>query len=300
MRMTHEDLHKMLSKGKRPKGMGYGDYSSMMKAAGKKPMSREDYEDMEEDEDTEKSIDSDALVKAMNAYETVAETIGVEGGDREAYLRARLENNTITKSERVELGALLAGTAEGPSEPLRKSLDSRIDDADPASGRLVRANDFLKSMVYSVDDALDNVYEAVSRENAQTRDLVKSQGDVLRQLGGYAVQLGELVKSQSEVIDELRGRLGMVERQPVPPRSQRPVDPRAVQTRTLAKSSVSDEGGQTLSKAQINAGFRHLVKEAHDSGDGQLVKALTHEAAKYETTRQIKRSTYEAIAKLGR
>lgn len=303
--MDYKTLAKSLSAGRRPAGMSYREYTAIMRKSGKEPESEEEYEERDEEDDegdddeAEKSlrVEGDALRKSMRTYETVESGLPIAGGSRMGYLQARLENGTITKSERTELGALLMGDDErGSGTSMRKSMSERIDDDSAESGRLVRANDFLKSLVASIDDSLDAVHDGIVRENSQTRDLVKAQGEMVRQLGGFAVRLGEIVEDQSEMIKSLQERLGMVERQPVPPRARRTVNPSSVREPPLSKSVKGGGRSEGLSKGQILDGFRRLVVRAADvEKNEQLVKSLTEQGALYEQTGRIKKSTYEAI-----
>jgi len=310
-RIKISDLIKSLEKGVRPAGLGYGDYSAAMRKAGKDPMSKAEYEEKEEEDDddddeeeeeeeeeeAEKSlkVDGAALRKSINTYDTVEGGIQTQGGSREAYLRARLDNGTITKSERNEFGHLLMGEDDSRGTPMRKSLSERIEDDNPDSARLVRANDFLKSLTASIDDSLESVHEAISQESAQTRDLVKAQGDMVRMLAGYSMSLGEIVEEQTEIIKSLRGRVDDVERQPASRRAhQTPKGPD--RKRPLNKSVIGDDSADDgLKREQILHGFRILVKSAAEDGDNKLAKSLTEQSAVFESTSRIHKTTYQSI-----
>lgn len=296
--MTYDSMDKMIKMGKRPHGMGYGDYSSLMKKAGKTPMDSDDYDDMDEaDEGYGKSITSSALSKAMDAYDAVEEGISY-GDNREGQLLAKASNNTITKSERSELSHLLAG-----GEALRKSLDEYIDDDDPASGELVRANDFLKSLTVSIDESLESVHSAVTKDGAASRQLLKAQGQLTKAVAEVALETSERLADALELIKSMEDRIDTVERKPVPARARRTVDRRNVKPRMLAKSAIEggEGGGQggdadKLSKSQILMGLRKLTDEAVQKGDKESLREIAFVISKVEAGGGIQRNHYDAAA----
>jgi hypothetical protein len=283
---------KAIAKGKKPAGMGYGDYSSCMQKAGEEPMDESDYNDLDEDgdEDEEKSeageVDPDALSKALRAFDNITAAAAGAGDSRESYLKAKFDAGTITKSERQEYGRILAGEDDG-EEPFRKSMTERISDTDDESGRLVEANGFLKSLVDSIDDALDHVTSEVARESKATRELLKS--------------LGEISKAQSHIIRDLHQRLATVENSPRQPRAVT-TQPRQVVERGIAKSnggggsrSAAAGGEDKLTKSQTLAGLRRLMDQAIEKSDQKAIAMISHETAKIENGGPISKRMYEAV-----
>ena len=298
--MTYDSMDKMIKMGKRPQGLGYGDYSSLMKGAGKEPMDSDEYDDMDEaDEKYGKSVESDALSKAMEAYDAIEAAVN-DGGNREGVLLAKASSNTISKSEREELSQILAGGGE----VLRKSLEEYIDDDDPDSGGLVRANGFLKSLTASIDDSLEAMHDTVSKEGSASRELLRAQGQLTKSMAVIALQTSDRLNDALEIIKSLQGRVDSVERTPVRARARRTVDPRSVVRRPLAKSSIADDtedNGDKLSKSQILQGLRKLTDEAVSKGDKTSLTEIAFVISKVEAGGGIQRNHYDAAkAALGR
>jgi hypothetical protein len=310
--MNKSDYYKAcLAKGKRPQGMGYGDYSSYMKAEGGDPMDEDDYNGMEEDEDgmrekstvsksdtnnnQEETVDADALSKALEDYDNTEDALGTAGNSRESYLQARLDAGTITKSERKELGGLWAD--DGADEaPMRKSLGQEIEDDNEDAAALVDASEFLKSLVDSVDRSLDSVTAEVTRDGHATRELLKAQGGLVKALVRDQIESRQLIKSQSEIIAELGKRLGVVEGTPAPRRAVGKHDPRSVQGRQFAKSaSAASDGDDQLSKSQVNHGLRTLMIKADEAGDDKAKQRIAHATARFEYDGHLPSNMVSAI-----
>ena len=310
--MKVSELEGMIKSGHRPGGMTYSQYSNLLKSANRKPVSRaafekaeqmdeepdeDDEEDEDEDDDdTEKSVrvGADALRKSISAYSAVSTSVRAHstGADRMAYLQDRLDSGVITKSERQELATRIAADDDDGGD-LRKSLSDRIDEDGSDSGRIVKANGFLKSLVDGIDGSLESMSEQVSRDSAATRQLLHGQGELIKSLAGLALR-------QSDMLEEMHARLQAVESTPVRPRSvQTRVAARQMPPRPLAKSVQGDNeigGEETLSKAQVVAGLQALTKAAMERGDNATVDRLIGVTAKYESTRQIAPQHYAAAA----
>lgn len=291
--MTYDQVKACMAKGKRPKGMGYGDYSAMMKANDDEPMDQDDYEDMDEDEGEEEEgrksmsatdgVNADDLIKALDDYEAVEEAIGETPTGRQEYLEARQAAGTITKSERQELGRLWAGDPTDGGEDIHKSTRERVTDIDPDLDEMFDASPALANFASAIDTSFDEFRKSISNDGRATRQLLKAQGTVLRAIGQVIYDQDQLIKSQTTVIEELGKRLKIVETTPQAPRATRTRD-NGVQ-RPITKSSVGGDGptGDDLSKAQLQAGMRRLLIKAGERGDEQAIERLTHNTAKLES-----------------
>jgi hypothetical protein len=218
-----------------------------------------------------------------------AATTEAGGGSRESYLKAKLDSDTITKSEMAELGRLWAGLQDnGPSE-LRKSMRDTIAEGNDDAGSLVDASEFLTGLVKSVDASLERVESEVARDGMATRTLLKAQGGLIK-------SLAQLVVKQDKVISALGGRLNVVETSPAPRRSVgnsgRQIE------RQLAKSATGGADGRdpnALSKSQVHVGLRTLMQKAADARDDQAIDAIAHETARYESSGQLSPNMTAAI-----
>jgi len=292
-----------LKAGKRPQGMGYGDYSSMMKADGGEPMDEEDYDGMEEDEDGPGRVDKSetisaySLAKALESYDSVEDALGSAGNSRESYLQARLDAGTITKSERAEIGKIWQGVDEDDGGTIRKSFAEVVAEEDEDAADLIEASDFLKSLIASVDNSLNSVSDEVTRDGYATRELLKAQGGLVRALVKDQIESRQLLKSQNEVIEVMRQRLGIVERTPAVKRSVGNHDPRSAPGRELAKSSVggSARGSDQLSKSQVSHGMQSLMVKASEKGDSKAMDLITHASARFEFDGTLPKNFEQAI-----
>ncbi len=288
-----------LAKGKRPKGMSYGDYSAAMKKAGKDAVSEDEYNDMEEgDEEKEKmgdatnksEINADDLRKSLVDYTATEEALGAVGSDRTTFLEERAQAGTITKSEKTELGKLWAvGESDTASDPaLAKSLSDRIGE-DEMHRDLVNASDVLKSFEAAIGDILSEIGSDVLQGNRDLGRLVKAQGHVITRLSTVSLDLYDMVKS-------IEHRTTVIE--------SAPTEPRAVQTdkdgvkRPLAKSVVGgddDAGDDVLTKSMALTGLRGLLVKAHDKGHEQKVAAILFATARVESNHGLPQNLVKAV-----
>lgn len=305
-------LKACLSKGIRPKGMPYKDYSQFMKAEKAEAASEDDYNEMAEDggdqgdepdaddekqaaakksEAADDGIDGDNLSKALDAYTATADALSVAGNSRESYLQARLDSGTITKSEKSELGQLWLGASDNGSAgtTLRKSVSDQLSE-DPENEALINASEFVKSMVDTIDASLDTVTSEITRDGHATREFLKAQGGLIKALVQDQQQSHALIKALAE-------RLQIVERAPAPRRSVGNHDKRDVQRRDLSKggASVRDGDADQLTKAQVNQGIRSLMIKADERGDMGAKQQLAFASARFETDGVIKPNMEAAI-----
>ncbi len=293
----------MVKGGRRPRGMGYSDYTSMCKGEDEEPMSEEDYNAMEEDEEGEeyerKSISGSDLLKSIQDYQAVADAVhGGPGASRVELLEARMQAGTLSKSERVELGKIWAGEA-APQETgteLRKSLREHLSDLGDGSDDFLDASDWLQSLTSSIDTSLDELTKSFTSDSRATRQLLRGQGDLIKSFAVHAVK-------QAELLETLANRLEVVEGTPRRPRA---VTSQPAQGRPLAKSVSGNAGpvggasssGQlrgTLNKAQVFQGLQSLTKSAADREDAPALDRLNRAAALFESTGEINRDLMLAV-----
>lgn len=285
-------------KAKGGKDMSYEDYMKACKAEGMAAMGAEDYSKAEQDYlsaqpggglGKSETIDSDALIKAIDDYETMEEALTQAGGSRESILTAKMKDGTITKSEQQELGRIWSGDQSGgEAEPLSKSLLQRIEEDDAEAAKLIDASDLLKSLVGQTNEALDDMGRTIEREGLNTRNLLGAQGQLLKSTAHVLAQQSTLIKSQQVVISEMGRRLGVLEGEPVVRKSQGS-DPRDVRPRDATQRGAGGrgEGEDTLTKSQVQQGLSSLVKKADAAGDEQAIDRLVTATALYESTGRI-------------
>ena len=272
-------MNDLIKGGKRPKGMSYGQYKAACVKKGDDPVDEDEYNKLEEEE-TEKSlgseVDGDALLKSIQAYEDAEAGLT---SSREDELMGKLQKGeTLAPDERMELAALMGGTTAA-GEPMRKSLGEQIGDGD--GGPLLDASAFLSDLVDSLEKSLTDVTDSVALDHAQTRQLFKAQGSLLRDVARHNVQLGNMVKS-------LTDRLERVETTPGAPRAVR-TDRPAIR-RPMAKSAAGDPGdpnGNQLTKAQVKTGIRTLMAKADEQGDDRALEVLNLASAQFESTHTL-------------
>lgn len=296
-----------LEKGKKPKGMGYGDYSSFMKANGGDAMNEDAYNDMDEDEEGEEAaksetggtVDPDRLSKALTDYEAVEDALTTAGTSKESYLQARMDNGTITKAERVEYLKILDSETEtgDPNGNLHKSLSDQLSETNDDAAALVDASDFLKSLIDSMDASLGRVHDEVSRDGHATRQLLKGLGGLTKALVQSHGEMVDRLQKSEVVIDALSKRLGLVEGTPAPRRSVGNHNPRDVQNRDLAKSAIggTNNSEDQLSKSQVQGGLRTLMIKADEAGDDQAKQQIALATARYEYDGHVKPHMAQAI-----
>ena len=296
--MNYDHVKACMAKGKRPKGMGYGDYSHLMKANEEEPMSQEDYEDMDEDEEEDMEgegrksmIDADDLMKAIDDYAAVEDSLESSFGTRQEQLEAKADAGTITKSERVELGKLWAAEDDDEPEHISKSIRDRVieddDDDDEDMEGLFDATPVFDRFAKSIDDALNDMMKSISGESRATRQLMKAQGQLLK-------GIGQVIAGQNDLIEELADRLDAVETTPQTPRA---ITARSAgRPRPLNKSTTAGEGGgDSLTKAQVFEGMRKLIIKAEARGDQNALERYTRNSAKLETVGEIDRDVLAEV-----
>ena len=237
-------------------------------------------------EETEKSdVGAADLLKAIEAYETVESAISESGTSRETYLTARLDSNTITKSERAELGRLWAQVEDAEPElpNFQKSFVETIGEDDDTS-QMVDASPFLKSLVDGIDTQMGRVLQEMGRDGRATRELLRGQGTLIKGLGRVVVEQDDLIKS-------LVDRLEHVESTPVGRRSVRTATP---PERRISKSMVG-EADDNLSKSQVGGALRTLMIAASERNDQQAMEQIKFETAAWEQTGALKPSMLAAV-----
>lgn len=324
--------------GKKSKMMTYGDflgkgggtYKDYLKACSAnklKPMSKaefakaqaqaEDVEDEEEEEDEEdvevevdvekalyagSAIGAESLRKAMQDYEIVENALNKSGGSRESFLMEKLNAGTITKSEQVELGRLWAHEEEDhvSADPLVKSVSARMVEEDPDAAGLVDASQFLKSLVDSTNEAIEDVAGRVERESSVTRNFLQSQGRLMKAMASTIADQQELLKGQQDVITEMRRRLGILEEEPTVRKSHGTPDPRDVSRRDTSSRGTSgrDDSDTTLTKSEVQEGLRQLMVKADEANDSAAIDQLTHATALFESTGKVHPRLARAIQAL--
>lgn len=187
------------------------------------------------------------------------------GAHMEAYFR---ERGSLKGYKRPSAASFLAPNRPSPSgggSTTRKSMDAFRQDADVRQA--IDVSPYLEAMTARTAEQLDGVTK-------QLRKSHRDQTGVNRAMAGALYQMGTLLKSQSEVIEELRNRLGMVERQPNQPRGVT----RGAQV--MHKSLPSEAGAgvgelrksevvSTLSYMRIEKGMRHVG--SHDIGQAVIM-----------------------------
>ena len=238
----------------------------------------------EEDEDAGDEDD----MKAIDAYQTVEEALDTPTANtsREAFLQARLDAGTISKSERVELGRIWTDETEEVPELLHKSLTETIQEDDNA-GHLVDASDFLRTLVKGVDTRMEQVLGEVGRDGRATRELMKAQGSLIKSLAAHAGQQDSVIKAMAE-------RLETVERLPAPRRAVT-ARPETARAREFAKSAVAEAGDNTLSKSQVADGLRALMIHASESEDQGAMNRIAHATSLYEQTGRLPENVMTAV-----
>lgn len=282
-------------KAKGGKDMSYEDYMKNATEGGLSYLSKADYakaeqDYLDDDEDTEKSdrtVDADALIKAIGDYETMEEALTKSGGSRESVLVSKMRDGSITKSEQAELGRIWAGD-QSDDEPLNKSLADRMAEDNADAAGLVDASDFLSTLVKSTENALSDIGDRVEREGTVTRNLLGAQGSLLKSTARVLAQQSELIKSQQAVIGEMGRRLGVLEGEPVV-RKSAGADPRDVRRRATTEGGTGGRGGGTdaLTKSQVQQGFQRLLQKADAANDMAAIDKLTHATALYESNGAI-------------
>ena len=242
-----------------------------------------------ESKEAEKSVSVADLIKAVNAYEAVEDTLIKSGTNRETFLQARLDSGTITKSERVELGKIWAGQVD-ETETLSKSVNSKVES--DGNSELIDASDFLKSIVGGIDSRMDKVEGEILRDGLATRELMKAQGTLLKGLAGVLSEQDDLIKS-------LVNRLEAVEGSPAPKRSVS-TDSGAVAGRGISKSVVGETapGPVGLTNDQIHGGLRGLMTRAGENKNKEAMDRIVQATALYEQTGNLPDNMMQAIRQI--
>lgn len=334
---------------KRPKGMDYGTYKAMCAAKKTAPLDenafkalpvdedepadggdggagggdnggegggdnapppKKDGETDEDEDNAEKGLGLGDLRKSIAAFGAVNDAAAAAvGGSRETYLKARLDNGSITKSEQAELGRIWNSAAENPNvdaagRPLKKSLESYLD---PEDRQVVNAAPLLKSLMAGVQDRLDAIQTRGEAGQEALRQLLVAEGQLLKSACGALLEMGDQLARRDRVIKSLEERLGIVEKTPAAPRAVRSGGTQDAPGRQLNKSTTggggarpqAGAGGTTLQKGQVVRAFHTLVKAAGEGNDFTTAARLTEECAVFERTGKLtpgSKAAVEAIA----
>lgn len=285
----------------KPARMGSGDgQSSGVSFKAEDEEEEEDYdprdhEDDEDDSDDEgkKSMayDSNDLIKALDDFELVEETLSESAAeyDREGFLLAKLNDGTLTKAERAELGEIMmksGGDDEDEDEPVEdweadeifKSMSEHIAEVDQEHADLLDASPFLGSLAKALDASLDTLRKAVSDDGRTTRAALQATGTLLKATAQHQIQLVDMIKSLQDQLDAANERLETVEDTPVQPRSV--VSDRG-QSRNIAKSALGGQPGQ-IRRDDLYKALNAMTVEAAERGDNQALDQLTTAVAKLE------------------
>jgi hypothetical protein len=227
-------------------------------------------------------VSKSRLDEAIAAFDAVTATASDPGGDRETFLKSRLTNGTITKSEQAELGRIWNGSApngttRADGSPLRKAL---IDYADDASKQVVDATPILKALYEGFEDRMSSTQEQIATDGKRTREVNVALGQLVKSLAGEVIAGHKLAAKQAEIIKSLADRVDAVERQPAAPRAVRSA-PTA--QRPLGVTGSGDAAATPIAKSAVLKTLQTLVKSAADLGDHDTVQFMTLEAARYET-----------------
>lgn len=278
----------------KPAHMGRGDgQSSGVAFKADEEEEEEEYStsDNEDDEEEEgkKSMayDSNDLLKALDDFEVLEEALEETSPyvDREAFLTLKLQEGSISKAERAELGEIMmksAGEDEDEGEEdvdeLFKSLDEHISDEDEDHADLLDASPFLGSLTKALDASLGEIRKSVTDDGRVTRAALTATGTLLKATAQHQVQMAEMVKSLQDQLEEATSRIERVEDTPVQPRSY--VSDRG-QPRTIAKSALGGHP-QQFQRSDIFKALNSMTVEASDAGNSQALAQLTSAVAKLE------------------
>jgi len=316
----------------RPKGMDYGVYKAACAAKKTAPMDEDAFKALPVDEDEpidgaaaeseEEATDDDTtggeeggepvskgladLRKGLEAFGDVqAASQTAIGGSRETYLTARLTAGTISKSERAELGRIMAGAAEDrPVDASGRVLNKSLREAlDPADQEVIDAAPLFKGLMNGIQDALNGIQHRIDAGQVSQQQIILAQGQLLKSLCGGVLDLADGIAKRDKLIKGLGARLDAVERTPVAQRAVRTAGDKGAaapplnKSTTGARSNTGAGGAQSdqLSKAVVVRGFNMLVKSAADNGDFPTAQRLSHECADYERHGQLLPGTQAAI-----
>lgn len=141
-------------------------------------------------------------------------------------------------------------------EPLRKSHAQEWSE-DPDISEAVDASPFMEALTMRTTQALDQLHKSMMEGQFRQNDF---NGKMAKAVGS----LGKLVKSQSQVIDELRKRLGIVERTPMPQKGTTTTTgltksiPGGAQQGDAPKPLTKSEAVATLTYMNLKKGIKQI------------------------------------------
>jgi hypothetical protein len=277
----------------------------------------EDEDEKDEEETAEKSekspivvddgeIDSDDLMKAMDALDAAAEGVEEPEIDRRAELAKALEEGTLTDDERVELMDLLGANDPKPEdainkggeveEPMEKGFEEVFieefsEDYD--------ASPFLEKFGHAVGAGLDIMREDLSKGMGDQKTFNKALAKSMRGVAHVIQSQGDMIKSLSSQNDALAKRLGVVEQQPVGRKSAAT----PAEAKPLEKGFAGQEPNEIgLNEEQIFKGLHLLMAQHKDSGGrAKCGEPIDRAVTRFELSRKISKSMLaeikEALAK---
>ncbi len=138
--------------------------------------------------------------------------------------------------------------APSGGEPLVKSLDQFRQDPDINDA--VDVSPFLEAMTARTAEQIDAVNQTLAKSFGE-------QTDTNRAMAGAMYQVGQLLKSQVAVVEALGSRLGIIERQPNPPKG-------VTGAEGLKKAMPGEAGagaGDPLKKAEVLSTLSYMQLE---------------------------------------
>lgn len=307
------------------KKMTYKAYCDAMSEKGLKPMAKNDYEAMSDDEYEEKvgkgmgvtqgdgiahasSMDEkpgepQTMVKAQKAAEDLLKSIDAysaveEGVDpkapRVAELEARIAAGTATSKDRMELGDLYKSEAHTAlhNGDLRKSLAERMG-ADDEAAQLVDASPVFQALLDGFDATISDLSKGLAQESLVTRELQKAQGQLFKSVARVIAEQHEVIREQGALIKSLHDRVSHVEGQPAPRRARQATDGDILKGGPAAAPAQSRSN--KLSKAQVRQALRVLTDQAADRGDDNALTNLGLATAEFEATGNLPQAAHAAV-----
>lgn len=174
----------------------------------------------------------------------------------------------------------------GKGQPMRKSFAEQFSD-EPDLAQAVDASPFLEALTARTTQALDGLAKSLERTEGR-------QGKVNQAMASAVYQLGTLVKSQSNVIKELGKRLNIVEATPSAPKGARTVT--GAQAMHKGLGSGGGEGApEVLTKSQAAGVLSYLrFEKGMQTIDGEATGQL---ACMAEGGGTLKKSVHDYLHK---
>ena len=322
------DLQKMPF---RPKGMTYKGYLEACKSGGYQPMTKADFEELdEEEEDVVEKAEEDDIEEDMEEDEDDVEEAGDDDdvdedvddeedaeGEAEKSLRTSDLLKAIAAYEDTE-DALTAPRNQSREDYLHARLDAgTISKSERTElGRIWAGEleeepaDLQKSLIDTLheDDNSAHLVDASDFLRTLVKGVDDRMGDVLGSItrDGHATRelmkaQGSLIKSlaahaakQDRVIKAMAQRLETVEQAPAPRRAVRARRDR-VADRSMQKSVYGGTAQDALSKSDVTNGLRALLMHAVDKNDTTAVQRITQATALFEQTGSIPSHIMDAV-----